>query len=122
MVDERRSEPRKLTCIPAYFDSRESSQDLALIRDVSASGAKLFTQHGLDLEHPVTLHLCLGGETDPPRVVMGRVVRVDRRDLAVSDLWSWEIGIEFNEPITEYQAEIDELCRRQRSVGLLEGT
>src|SRR6185436_16916929 len=76
-MDERRSFTRQLTCIPAYFESKADPQDLALIRDVSTSGARLLTRAKLELDESVTLHLYLGGEGDEPRKASGRIVRVD---------------------------------------------
>jgi hypothetical protein len=118
-MEDRRSHSRQLTCIPAYFESRADSQDLALIRDVSVSGARLYTRLKLDAGHPVQLHLYLGGESDTPRIVAGKVVRVDRRDPALADMWGWDIGVEFDSAISEYAAEIEALCERQQAAGIL---
>ena len=118
-MEDRRSFSRQLTCIPAYFESKADPQDLALIRDVSTSGARLFTRGKLELDETVTLHLYLGTESDEPRKASGRVVRVDRRDANVADVWSWEIGVEFDIAITPYEEEIAELCRRQEQAGVL---
>jgi len=117
-MEDRRSFSRQLTCIPAYFESKADPQDLALIRDVSTSGARLLTRGKLELDETVTLHLYLT-ETDEPRKASGRVVRVDRRDLNVADVWGWEIGVEFDIAITPYEKEIEELCRRQEEAGVL---
>jgi hypothetical protein len=118
-MDERRAFTRQLTCIPAYFESRRDPKDLALIRDVSISGARLFTRLKLAVDDPVSLHLCLGQEADPPRKANGRVVRVDQRDPALSDVWGWEIGVEFDVAITPYADEIEDLCKRQEAAGVL---
>lgn len=116
---ERRSSSRQLTCIPASFDSEDKSHDLALICDASTTGARLYTRGELHLNEPVTLELFLGPAANEPRKVDARVVRVQRRASTVSEIWPWEIGVEFNEPITAYQKEIEELCRRQEASGLL---
>jgi len=118
-MDERRQHSRQITCIPAYFESRRDAQDLALIRDASVSGARLYARTRLNLEEPVTLHLYLGKESDPPRKIPGKVVRVERRDLAHSDVWTWEIGVTFSTEISEYEREIEDLCRRQEVAGVL---
>jgi hypothetical protein len=118
-MEERRAFSRQLTCIPAYFESRRDPQDLALIRDVSTSGARLYTRLRLELEEMLVLHLCLGQESDPARTVNGRVVRVDRRDPALSDVWAWEVGVEFDVAITRYADEIEDLCKRQENAGVL---
>jgi hypothetical protein len=118
-MDDRRSFLRQLTCIPVHFESKSDPQDLALIRDVSVSGARLYTRGKLELDETVNLHLYLGLESDEPRKASGRVVRVDRRDLALADIWRWEIGVEFDVAITPYEKEIEALCRRQEAAGVL---
>jgi hypothetical protein len=118
-MEERRAFERQLTCIPAYFESRRDPQDLALIRDISTSGARLYTRLRLAVDDMVSLHLCLGAESDPPRKANGRVVRVDRRDPSLADVWGWEIGVEFDLAISPYADEIEALCKRQETVGVL---
>ncbi len=118
-MEDRRAHSRQLTCIPAYFESRADSQDLALIRDVSVTGAKLYTRVRLEPNHAVTLHLYLSGESAPPKQAAGKVVRVDRREAALADIWVWELGVEFETPIVEYETEIAALCARQEAAGIL---
>jgi hypothetical protein len=118
-MEERRSSSRQLTCIPASFESRRELQDLALICDASTTGARLYTQGEMFLDEPVILELYLGPQSAGPRRVEARVVRVERRPATVADLWGWEIGVEFTEPITAYQSEIEELSRKQKAAGLL---
>lgn len=116
---ERRASDRHLSCIPASFESKEDTDDLALIRDVSTQGARIFTRTELALRDRVTLHLYLGKEGEAPRAASGHVVRVDRRDPDESEIWRWELGIEFDMPITGYEREIEELCRQQEAAGVL---
>ena len=118
-MDDRRGFARQLSCIPAHFESTSDSQDLALIRDVSVSGAKLFTRMKMAPDDPVTLHLYLGAEADEPKLAKGRVVRVERRQPETADLWTWEVGVEFDVAITPYEKEIEELCKRQEAAGVL---
>ena len=118
-MEERRTKTRQLTCIPAFFESKRESQDLALIRDISISGARLFTRVKLEPEEAVTLHLYLGAEGSAPKKSEGKVVRVERRDPAQADVWAFEVGVVFAEPITSYEAEIEDLCKRQEAAGIL---
>src|SRR4051812_26973457 len=106
-MGERRASSRQLTSIPAHLQSRQDPQDLALIRDVSTTGARLYTRAKLEINETVTLHLYLGLESEAPRKASGRIVRVDRRDPALADIWAWEIGVEFDETITAYEKEIE---------------
>lgn len=118
-MEERRSTDRHLSCIPAALDSAEESQDLALIRDVSARGARILTRTELSLGEAVTLHLYLGKAGEGPRAASGRIVRVDRRDPDASEVWRWELGVEFESPISDYEQEIEDLTRRQEAAGVL---
>lgn len=118
-MSERRAFDRQLSCIPAAFETRGDQQDLALIRDVSAAGARLLTRVSLEVDDVVSLQLYLGTESEPPRKATGRVVRVDRRDPELSDVWRWDVGVEFDVAITPYEAEIAALRKRQEAAGLL---
>jgi hypothetical protein len=118
-VEERRTHSRLLACIPAYLESTRDPQDLALIRDVSVRGARLFTRTSLPNGMPVHLQLYIGGEAEAPKHANGHVVRADRRDVALSDVWSWEVGVEFDSPIEGYEHEIEELSKRQEEIGIL---
>jgi hypothetical protein len=86
---------------------------------VSVSGARLYTRVKLEQDEPVKLHLYLGLESEQPRQAAGRVVRVERREPALADMWGWEIGVEFDVAITPYEKEIEALCNRQEAAGVL---
>jgi len=116
---ERRSSSRQLTCIPAAFDSETQTSDVALICDASITGARLYTASELPLDEPVVLQLYLGPGSAAPKNLHARVVRVERRPPDVSEVWPWEIGVEFDQPMTAYQKEIEELSRKQEASGLL---
>ena len=118
-MEERRTHARMLACIPAYLESTRDPQDLALIRDVSVRGARLFTRTSLPNGMAVHLQLYIGGEAEAPKQARGHVVRADRRDVALSDVWSWEVGVEFDSPIEGYEHEIEELSKRQEEIGIL---
>jgi hypothetical protein len=117
---ERRSSPRRLTCIPAQLDAKPDSQDIALIRDASVSGARLLTQVKLKLGEQVTVQLYLDPDTDTPRAVKSRVVRAEPCDIKRAGVWVWEIGVEFTESISAYAKEIEDLCKRQQALGTLD--
>jgi hypothetical protein len=115
---ERRSHSRQLSCIPASFDSQRDTHAIAFIRDVSVAGARLFARTKLEVGESVVLNLYLGVSGEP-RQAKGRVVRVEEDTKGQSDVWIWEIGVEFDEPITAYADEIEELSRRQLEIGTL---
>jgi hypothetical protein len=120
-MDERRNASRQLSCIPAHIGSKEDTPHLALIHDVSSTGALLFTRAQLEVDEEVTLSLYLSPDSAPPREASGKVVRVGRRALDRADIWQWEVGVEFHEPIDEYQSEIEDLTERQRKAGVIRG-
>ena len=91
---------------------------MALISDISTTGARLFSRNRLEVGTEVTLDLYLADE-EQPRPAEGHVVRSARREDEVADVWQWEIGVTFAEPLTEYAEEIASLCERQEAVGVL---
>lgn len=115
MTSERRAEPRHLTCYPIQFQREEGHDDIALIHDLSVSGALLFTRVALDVGSPVALMLDVFG--DPTRVerAAGHVVRIERRAPEVSDLWIWSVGVELDEPMPALEPAIRELEKKIRS-------
>jgi hypothetical protein len=115
---DRRAHTRQLSCIPASFGGPESADGVAFIRDVSVTGARLYTRTKLELGAPVVLNLYLA-DSGGPRQTTGRVVRVEQGDPERFEFWSWEIGVQFDEPITAYEKEIEELSRRQQESGIL---
>ena len=118
-MEERRNASRRLSCIPANIESKQDASHLALIHDVSSTGARLFTRAKLDVDDEVTLSLYLSPDQKPPREASGKIVRVTERDIDKSDVWRWEVGVEFHASIEEYAAEIEALIERQRKVGVL---
>jgi hypothetical protein len=115
---ERRTEPRQLTCIPAYIEATDESPLVALIRDISVAGALLLTRRRLNPGEPLTLSLYLTGEAQNARPARGRVARCEQRGGERADIWPWEAGVQFDEPISQYSDEINVLTERQKSYGL----
>jgi hypothetical protein len=118
-MTERRAHTRLLTCVPASLDSRWSSQDLALIRDASVTGARLYTHLNLDPGEELGMNLYLDADSDKPLSLQARVVRIDACDPAWQDVWAWEVAVEFVKPLTGYERQLEELCRRQEAAGTL---
>lgn len=118
-VEDRRTASRLIACIPAYLDSIHDEHDLALIRDVSTTGARIFTRTKLPIGLSVRLELYVRGDAGTPSEVNGHVVRADRRDIAVSDVWPWEIAVEFEAPLKDSDREIEALSERQLAMGII---
>lgn len=112
---ERRREVRKLSCIPAYI--KTDDRHLALIRDVSPSGALLFVQEPLPEGASVHLELYLSGDGNEARAVEGKIVRSEKRT-GPREVWGHKIAVEFDERIDSYAEEIAELTKRQTEMGL----
>ena len=115
---DRRSEPRQLTCIPAHVESTRASPLIALIRDVSVTGALLLTRCRLERGERLKLNLYMTGNAKEGRPTRGRVARCERRSGDRADVWPWEVGVRFDEPISQYADEIKALTERQASDGL----
>lgn len=115
--DERRRDTRNFSCIPAYVESKDDTKHLALIRDVSTRGARLFVQSTLPVGEVVHLSLYLSGDSEDPRPASGLVVRCEPRK-GPREIWQHEIAVEFDAPIDDYADEIAELTRRQEEMGL----
>jgi len=115
-----RGEPRMLSCIPAYVGTSDDSQELALILDISSSGAKLLTRR--QFEDGGSIKLILYISKDHPDVpAAGKVVRARGRK-EDTGAWPYEIAVQFDEPITAYTKEIQELGERQAELGLFRRT
>lgn len=116
---EQRSEPRKFTCIPAGFEEDgDSREHVALVHDLSAHGATLYVQQQLDIGEHLNLGLHIDPDPNVAHPAKARVVHCERRPWERSDLWPWQAGIAFDEPIDRYQEAIDALTERQRAAGL----
>jgi serine/threonine protein kinase len=113
-LGERRAERRRISCIPASLAGRDSAK-LSLIRNISRTGALLYTrikcEEGDRLE--LSLHFT---EDDPGRPTAAEVVRVEA---AESPLWRSEVAVRFLEPLDEFADRINEAIARQSKSGLI---
>jgi PilZ domain len=113
----RRREPRSLSCIPAYVENQDTSKHLALIRDISATGARLLVQEQWRVGEPVRLSLYLSADPNAARSASGKVVRAERHEGA-REIWGYQIAVDFDESIGQYAAEINALTEQQEKLGL----
>jgi serine/threonine protein kinase len=113
-LGERRAEERRISCIPASLAGSGSAK-LSLIRNISRTGALLFTRieclPGDRLE--LSLHFT---EDDPGRPTAAQVVRVESAD---SPLWRSEVAVRFLEPLDEFADRIAEAIARQSRSGVI---
>lgn len=110
-----RGTPRRLTCIPATLQREHDAQSVAVILDVSVSGVRVAARTRYDVGESLELGLYFTEDGKIPRAARGRVVRVEERPAEVSDVWRWDVGVEFDAPIQEYE---DEIRRFTERVGL----
>jgi len=111
-VEERRGQPRELTCIPTNVESTTEDQPwVALIRDISTSGARLFTRVRYEVGEELDFVLYLGSDESASRQAKGKVVRCNLRE-GDRDVWVFDVGVEFDPSIEQYAAEISALNQR----------
>jgi Txe/YoeB family toxin of Txe-Axe toxin-antitoxin module len=111
---DRRGGQRLLACFPGYIERPGSETHMALIRDLSTSGAQLLVRMKLDVGDTLKIQLFLSENLEEPRVTTGRVTRVEPLSDDEVGMWSRRIGVQFDEPLTMYAAEIDAIKERER--------
>jgi len=114
---DRRSDERYLACFPAYLELPERTR-MALIRDISTTGALLYTQNALKPDERVALKLYVEGDPDKARLANALVVRFERRSFDRSDIWPYSVAVRFEEPLTDLASEVEALAARQAKLGL----
>jgi PilZ domain len=113
--DDRRRDERHVTCYPFHIQAGESGEtadvEIALIRDLSPSGALLFAREAFAVGTRMKLHLDVLGRPDEVRVVVGRVVRVEPRPPDEAEVWPYAVAVQLDEPHADLEAAIRELAR-----------
>ncbi len=107
-----RGTPRRLTCIPATLQGEHEAQSVAVILDVSTSGVRVAARSRFEAGEVAELGLYFSADGKTVRSARGRVVRVEERPVDLSDVWRWNVAIEFDAPIAEYEDEIREFTER----------
>lgn len=114
-ASERRGDPRHLACFPAHVETSSGAQRTAIIRDLSVSGALLFTRARLAVGDAVRLSLYLK-EGVAPWFATARVVRNERRSIEVAHPWTKAVAVCFDRPIPELEADAKALAERQAAL------
>lgn len=115
---ERRAEPRHIAYFAAEIEIDGGEEaSIAIIRDLSVSGAQLLTRSKFKVGDPVKLSLYILDETTP-RVVSGHIVRCERRGADYSDVWPNTVGIKFTEQLSDCEAEIKAVADQQAKSGV----
>lgn len=106
---ERRREERQLACYPADVRAGDA-EVLAVIRDISVTGALLFTQEQQEPGKQLLLALHKSEDAQEAVPVRARVVRSKRRESG--GLWRYSVAVAFEEPIEAQRAWIADLLKR----------
>jgi PilZ domain len=116
---ERRHGARHLACFPGFVEHGEHHDKIvAMIGDLAEGGARLLLRKpDLHVGEPIKFDLHISLQDDTPRVATGRVVRIDPLPDDRASLWTHEVGVEFDAPITLSAAEVDALDKRQEPFG-----
>jgi hypothetical protein len=111
---ERRGHARHFVCIPAYVRRTETGPHIALIRDISVSGALILIRKRLAVGEALqlSLHLNADDPDGPVRQARASVVRFDKLDPERAGLWLHAAGVRFDEPLSDMQAEIQDVSAR----------
>lgn len=115
---DRRVDERHFACFPAHVKRPGGSTRMALIRDLSVSGALLLTREKLAVGDPIELLLYLTEDMDQPRRVNASIVRVEARDGPRAEIWHHSTAVHFDEPLVDCQAEIEALAAHQAALGV----
>jgi PilZ domain len=109
---DRRDGSRLLACFPAYVERVDGETHTTLMRDLSTTGVLLLVRTKLGVGDHVKLQLFISS-VDEARSANGHVVRVEPLADAEIGLWSRKVAVQFDEPLTMYEAEILALRERQ---------
>ncbi|MFO0615615.1 MAG: PilZ domain-containing protein [Polyangiaceae bacterium] len=113
--NERRRGARHLTCYPLGIQRGEpgdtSDMEVAVVNDLSVTGAFLLLVAELPVGARVKLHLDIFEEVERTLVVEGAVVRVERRPSKVADTWGFGAAVSFHEPQPSLEAAIERLAQ-----------
>lgn len=117
---DRRADIRHQAVFPAEIET-EAGTDLAVIRDLSVSGAQLLTRARFNVGDPVKLSLYILDEKNP-RVVTGKIMRSGRRGSDYSDVWPNSVGIKFDEVLVDCEDEVKAVAEQQARSGVSKAT
>ena len=115
---ERRENERHFACFPAHILRPGGGTRMALIRDLSVSGALILTRTRLAVGEEVKLSLYLSADSNEARPATGTVIRAEPRTGDRAEVWHHSVAIQFIEPLRDCEAEIKDLAARQAALGV----
>ena len=108
---DRRADIRHQAVFPAEIET-EGTTNIAVIRDLSVSGAQLLTRSKFKVGDAVKLSLYILDDKTP-RVVTGKIMRSSWRGSDYSDLWPNSVGIKFDEMLVDCEEEVKAVAEQQ---------
>jgi hypothetical protein len=115
---ERRIGVRHFACFPAHIEQSDGGKHVAMMHDLSVSGALLVVRAQLAVGDVVSLQLHVTGDPGSrSRATHARVVRVEPLEATERALWSHRVAVKFDERLTDFESEITALEAWQRQLG-----
>ena len=117
---ERRIGVRHFACFPAHVAKPQGQRGLAMIHDLSVSGAQLVVRAQLEVGDALSLQLYVTGDPEDSRTrsTRARVVRIEPLEASARGAWTHRGSVQFDEPLRDFEAEIKALEARQLQIGL----
>jgi hypothetical protein len=110
--DDRRRAPRKLVAAAGQIETNED-EHAVLIRNISATGALLFTRKQLAVDEAFDMDIMLTSEDDTLQSSC-HVVRCEELAVETRNWWRYRVAITFDEAMDEHAEAIDALAERAR--------
>jgi hypothetical protein len=99
--------------------AQSSKQHKAVLRDISVAGASFLTRVELAAGEAVRLTIEFSREPGGKSCEAdSTVVRVEALEPERADVWSHQVAVSFDQPLTGYEVEIRELAERLVRAGL----
>ena len=113
---DRRGSVRHLSCFPAHIHKADGVH-IAIIRDLSVSGALILTHAAMPIGEHLELSLFIES-AERAHAVTGTVIRVERRPAAV--LWPFLVAVQFETVLDSLPKEIEALTEQQAKLGAVD--
>lgn len=116
--DERRTHSRRLVCVAAHIEGTEQ-EHLALLRDISVSGAMFLTRTCPEPDEEIDVVLVFDEGEDPSELaVHARTVRVQEVEEDRRDVWRYRIAVAFTGDLSEHKPLFERLAAELAAAGL----
>jgi hypothetical protein len=113
---ERRASERTLACFPIHLHQGEHDREhIALIRELSVSGAQVLTRVRPAVGSSLSLTLYVDTPDDGVDAE-AKVIRVE--DRPEDTLWTQLVAVQFDRPLVGFDAKIKEISERQKRAGM----